>query len=372
MQLFRPSLRGVFLRRPNRFCLIAQTEAGEIRAHCPNPGRMRELLVPGRECFFEYHSGTARKTSYSLAAVNYKGTIVPLFSAGANRIARELILPRIFPDAREIIPEFVHGKSRFDFLVKSPGGNTLVEVKSCSLVEEGTAMFPDAPTLRGTRHVRELAAIAETGTHAAMVIFVIANPSARRLVPGIHTDPDFSTAVLESRESIDFRAASIECSSGGEAVLADPDIPVETDLCMAAKNDTGVYLLSLRLNTPRKIAVGALGEVEFEKGTYIYAGSAQKNLARRTARHLRRRKKLHWHIDYLVREAEFLEAFPIRRTRRDLECRLARDVAQIAENSIPGFGSSDCSCQSHLFHLDKGGEKAFLPLLLHYRHTLAL
>ncbi|WP_319477507.1 DNA/RNA nuclease SfsA [Marispirochaeta aestuarii] len=372
IQLFRPSLRGKFLHRPNRFTIIARTESGEIRAHCPNPGRMRELLVPGRECFFEHHAEKNRKTAYSLAAVNYNGTIVPLFSAGANRIARELILPGLFPEAYEIRPEFTFGRSRFDFLIRSPGCETLVEVKSCSLVEEGIAMFPDAPTIRGTRHVRELASIAAAGTYAALVLFVIANPSARKLVPGIHTDPAFSAAVLESRGIVEFRAASIDCSVRGEAVLAKPEIPVDTGPCTAAKEDSGVYLLSVRLDYPRTLEIGALGKLKFEKGTYVYTGSARKNLEQRTARHLRRRKRLHWHIDYLVKEADYLEVFPVRSTKTDLECRLARDVAQIAESSITGFGSSDCQCPSHLYRLDAEGEKSLLPLLLHYRHSLAL
>ncbi|WP_319562300.1 DNA/RNA nuclease SfsA [Marispirochaeta sp.] len=372
LQLFRPSLRGVFLSRPNRFTVIAETDKGTIRAHCPNPGRMRELLTPGRECLFEHHPDKPRKTAYSLAAVVYNGRIVPLFSAGANKIAHHLLLPKFFPDAIEVIPEFSLGKSRFDFMIKSPGKHTLVEVKSCSLVEEETAMFPDAPTIRGTRHIRELAAAAETGSYSSMVLFVIVNHSARRLVPDIHTDPDFSTAVLESRDSIDFRAVSIDCTPDGNVSIADPEIPIDTGPCSAAQEDSGVYLLSIELKSRRRIETGALGKIDFEEGTWLYVGSARKNLSRRMARHLRRRKKLHWHIDYLLQEADSCEAFPVRSIKNDLECRLARDVGDIAESRIHGFGSSDCRCESHLFRLGKTGDKSFLPLLLHYRHSVAL
>lgn len=333
---------------------------------------MRELLIPGRECLFEYHPGKQRKTACTLAAVDYNGTIIPLFAAGANHIARHLLLPLFFPYAMEIIPEFSHGGSRFDFLVKSPGKNTLVEVKSCSLVEEETAMFPDAPTTRGTRHIRELAATAKTGSHSAMVLFVIVNPSARRLVPNIHTDPDFSAAVIESRDNIDFRAASIDCTPDGNVSIADPEISIDTGPCVAAQADSGVYLLAVKLENRHSIETGALGKIVFEKGTWLYVGSSRKNLSRRVARHLRRRKNLHWHIDYLVQEADSLEAFPIRSTKNDLECRLAEDISHIAESWVDGFGSSDCRCKSHLFRLGKSGEKALLPLLLHYRHTIAL
>jgi sugar fermentation stimulation protein A len=112
--------------------------------------------------------------------------------------------------------------------------------------------------------------------------------------------------------------------------------------------DRGSYLLVLHLKRRRTIAVGALGRVLFRSGYHVYVGSAMNGLATRIARHKRRRKPCHWHIDYLRRGARFHCAIAIVSGAR-LECRLAARVRRIAQWEIPGFGCSDCRCASHLF-----------------------
>jgi sugar fermentation stimulation protein A len=94
--------------------------------------------------------------------------------------------------------------------------------------------------------------------------------------------------------------------------------------------------------------VGSLGTVRFRKGYYLYVGSARKDLSRRIARHRRRRKNLFWHIDYLRQRAEHCVSLPVR-TGADLECQIARALDGISQWKIPGFGASDCRCDSHLF-----------------------
>ena len=109
-------------------------------------------------------------------------------------------------------------------------------------------------------------------------------------------------------------------------------------------------------------------------GWYVYAGSGRRNLSARIARHQRRRKKFHWHIDFLLAcvEPGDITSLPVR-SRHDLECALAREVATLAEEAVPDFGCSDCSCSSHLFRFarDPLADRRFLDLLLHYRHTVA-
>ncbi|MBN2551711.1 MAG: GIY-YIG nuclease family protein [Spirochaetales bacterium] len=120
---------------------------------------------------------------------------------------------------------------------------------------------------------------------------------------------------------------------------------------------------------------GALGELQLEAGWYVYVGSGKRNLSARIARHHRRSKKMHWHIDYLLERVDprRVKSLPIR-SRHDLECRLARSVAGLAAGFVQGFGCSDCSCASHLFRFDADPlrDRRFLGLLLHYRHTVAL
>ena len=116
------------------------------------------------------------------------------------------------------------------------------------------------------------------------------------------------------------------------------------------------------------MTVGKLGKRSFAPGYWIYVGSAMANLKARLDRHLRLRKKHHWHIDYLRQVASEVRTIPIRASRR-LECPIAADMACIAQPGPTGFGSSDCSCPTHLFHLPEQPlhSRAFHALLARYR-----
>ncbi|MCG6536456.1 MAG: GIY-YIG nuclease family protein, partial [Syntrophales bacterium LBB04] len=133
-------------------------------------------------------------------------------------------------------------------------------------------------------------------------------------------------------------------------------------------HDRGSYLLILNLKERKTLSIGKLGRINFPPGYYIYVGSAMANLNARVERHRRLAKKMHWHIDYLRAESAFQTVLPIR-SSISLECALAERMARIAEWSIPGFGSSDCACPSHLFasssnpfHL-----RAFIELIQYFR-----
>ena len=134
--------------------------------------------------------------------------------------------------------------------------------------------------------------------------------------------------------------------------------------------DSGVYLFALELARPRTLAIGSLGNIRFDKGWYVYVGSARRGLSLRLARHERRvnGKTLRWHIDFLRVAARTTRAFPIQ-TFKDLECRLAGDAKSISDGMVPGFGCSDCSCPSHLFRFLKDPLKdaRFVALLRRYR-----
>jgi Uri superfamily endonuclease len=114
----------------------------------------------------------------------------------------------------------------------------------------------------------------------------------------------------------------------------------------------GIYALLLFLDTDLSIYVGALGKISFTRGAYVYVGSAQNNLEKRVARHMRKEKKLFWHIDYFLDSgaARILKVF-YKRGGKAEECVLANEIAKRGD-PIKGFGCSDCSCTSHLFHLN--------------------
>lgn len=114
--------------------------------------------------------------------------------------------------------------------------------------------------------------------------------------------------------------------------------------------DKGAYLLFIRLDRDSEVKVGALGTILFKKGFYVYVGSAMNSLERRISRHLKRKKTVRWHIDYLLRNrnARIIKVFEFP-SEEKLECALGRKVEKKAGSSIRGFGCSDCRCGSHLY-----------------------
>jgi sugar fermentation stimulation protein A len=367
------------VERPNRFIIIAGDRGEKIPCHCPNPGRLIEFFgcrgsdIPGARLILEKREDpSGARTRWTAAAVYHQGGVVPLFSARANRAAEKLVLGEIIPGLRDIQPEFTLENSRFDFLCMDRRGNRhLVEVKACSLVEHGIAMFPDAPSERALKHLRELAAARDYTRH---ILFVILHGEPGVFIPNLHTDPQLASALMACGEKgVQIHASLLRCDTEGMARLVRPRVPVDLSHGKLAEADSGSYLIMLRLPQTRTIETGALGALRYAEGWYVYAGSARKNLSHRIKRHLRRvRKKRHWHIDYLSPFAEQIDAYPIY-SYRSLECHLAGALKNLGGRGIPRFGSSDCRCESHLFYFPEAPLKnpAFLELLLRFRHQEA-
>ncbi len=365
-------MEGLFLERPNRFIVIADTPTGIIRAHCPNPGRLIEILTPGRKLIFQKADNPARKTPYSLVAAYYKDKIIPLNSVMANKAAAELVIPILFPNAEEVIPEQTFGKSRFDFLIEEGKQKTYLEIKSCTLVEEGRAMFPDAPTIRGARHINELVEIEKKVLNTkGRVLFIITHEDAEVFTPNMHTDPYFAFVLKEAVKTIKVDFVSIRCNSEGKASLVNLNVTVDMNPVKFAEEDSGVYMVVVKLENDKTIQTGKLEYSEYRSGYYVYAGSAKTNLSKRIKRHRNIKKKtFHWHIDYLTANANEVKTFGIY-TDNFSECDIAKALSDIGGKGIPNFGSSDCSCPSHLYYFKKDPLQnlAFLDLLHHFRHS---
>ncbi len=371
MKIFSNDQEGFFISRPNRFIVTAKTETGIIRAHCPNPGRLQEILLPGQKLIFQKSNNSERKTPFTLVAAYYKGKIIPLYSASANKIAAELILPVLYPGAVQITSEQSWGKSRFDFLIVKKFSKTFVEVKACSLVEEGRGMFPDAPTIRGKRHISELLKIAESGK-GAEVLFVVSHPDVEVFSPNVHTDPAFSLTLRDISKRVGIHVVSVLSTPDGEITVKKFNVPIDLKPVELLDRDTGVYLVLVSLESGNTIRVGKLGMIHFREGFYLYVGSGKKNLSKRIKRHENRKKKnLRWHIDYLTVKADRIRSFPIY-TSKNIECSLAGEMIKIGGAPVSGFGSSDCSCSSHLFYFreDPVSSSRFQKVLHHYRHSM--
>ncbi len=371
--LFQAHREAAFLRRPNRFLIIARAADGEeLACHCPNPGRMLELLLPGAPLILERRPpGT--KTGWTVVATRFRGAVVPLFSARTNLIAQKLLIPQLIPDLRELRAEYTVGASRFDFFARDATDvRHLIEVKACSLVADGTAMFPDAPSVRARRHLEELAALAAQG-YRCHVLFVIVHGGPERFMPNPHTDPAFAAALARCAPRVDLQAALVRAEGDGTVRVRRREVPVDLAPGVLAGENRGSYLVLLEIAAAVAVAVGALGTRVFPAGWYVYAGSARRNLRQRLARHLRRvRKRTHWHLDYLTPRAGKMIGLPIA-SGENLECGLARGLAGIGGVGVAGFGCSDCSCDSHLYRFDGPPleNPAFLDLLLRFRHREA-
>ncbi|MDR0589455.1 MAG: DNA/RNA nuclease SfsA [Spirochaetaceae bacterium] len=380
VRLFTNHREALFVRRPNRFLIIAQDGDEEIPCHCPNPGRLIEFVFPGSKLILEQRASfqsppTKAKTGWTAAGIYYRDGVVPLFSSRANRAAEVLILKKIIPGLREIHREFTLGASRFDFLcIDGRGYRHLVEVKACSLIEYGVAMFPDAPSSRALKHLEELAALPAEG-YICHVLFVIVHGNPRVFIPNLHTDPAFAAALSRYGSTGGrIHAALLRCNREGTAVLTSAAVPVDLSHGKLAESNRGNYLILLRIPQSPEIITGSLGSRLYAPGWYVYAGSAQKSLSLRINRHLRKiRKQKHWHLDYLTPYAETIKALPIL-SYRNLECFLAKALADLGGKAIPGFGCSDCRCKSHLYYFTDPplGNRAFVDLLLRFRHEEGL
>lgn len=186
---------AVFIERPNRFLARMMLDGNVVEVFVPNPGRMHEMMIPGKKMFVRYNPGPQRRTDFSLVGINHDGVLVSLDSYLPNRFLRreleELRLP-FFSGYDLVEPEPSLYDGRFDFRLSGQSGTTLIEVKSCTLVEDGLALFPDAPTSRGARHMRHLARALEEGSaDRAAVVFVIQRPDAHSFSTNDPTDPDF-------------------------------------------------------------------------------------------------------------------------------------------------------------------------------------
>lgn len=215
---------ATFVERPNRFIAHVLLEGEEAICHVKNTGRCRELLVPGARVILNRGTNRSRKTAFDLVSV-YKGDrLINMDSQAPNIIAAEY-LPRLFPDLEMLKREVVCGDSRFDFYGIRNGRPFYLEVKGVTLERSGLVLFPDAPTERGAKHLRELTALQRSGTDA-YVLFVVQMENVLSLRANRLTDPAFADALLLARdEGVGIYA--VDCLVTEDSVVANEPVPVE-------------------------------------------------------------------------------------------------------------------------------------------------
>ena len=197
MILYKNIKKGVFVSRQNRFVAIVTVDGQNKVCHVKNTGRCRELLIQGVTVLLEKCGGNNRKTEYDLVAV-YKGQeLINIDSQAPNKVFGEWIKERgFFGETTLIRAETTYKNSRFDYYIENNDQKIFVEIKGVTLENDGVAMFPDAPTERGIKHLSELADAVKNG-YASYVFFIIQMKNCRYFTPNVKTHPQFAQALIK-------------------------------------------------------------------------------------------------------------------------------------------------------------------------------
>lgn len=217
---------AIFLARPNRFIALCLLQGVEVVCHVKNTGRCRELLVQGTCVYLEKSSNPSRKTKYDLVAVKKGELLINMDSNAPNLAVGEWLRSgALLPAPTLVRPETKYGNSRFDFYVETASEKAFIEVKGVTLEKDGVAMFPDAPTVRGTKHINELVQCMADG-YRAYLILVIQMKGAHRFCPNAETDPPFATALqVARREGVQLLA--MDCVVTPTSMVLDQAVTIQ-------------------------------------------------------------------------------------------------------------------------------------------------
>lgn len=191
---------GIFHSRPNRFIAHIEIDGSIEICHVKNTGRCRELLPAGAKVWCVDALSPTRKTRYDLVAVEKGHRLINMDSQAPNIAAGEWLRSGGLGALQDIRPESTYGGSRFDFSFTKDGKPCFLEVKGVTLENGGICAFPDAPTQRGAKHLRELTALARSG-FGAYILFVIQMKDVLYLQPNDTTDPEFGKALREAAQA---------------------------------------------------------------------------------------------------------------------------------------------------------------------------
>ncbi len=200
---YQNTLKAIFLERENRFIARCLVDGEEEVVHVKNTGRCKELLIKNREVILQPSDKATRKTKYDLISVYKNDYLVNIDSIAANEVFYEALMKKkIILNGYENISylkkEYKYYNSRFDFYIENNEKKALIEVKSVTLEEEGVCRFPDAPTLRGIKHINELIKGKEEGFDA-FIVFIIKLENVEYFTPNTRNERDFYNALLNAK-----------------------------------------------------------------------------------------------------------------------------------------------------------------------------
>lgn len=220
-------IKGRFISRPNRFIANADIGGKVVVCHVKNTGRCRELLTENAVVILEYfdrEKHPARKTEYDLIAVYKNDMLINMDSQSPNKAVMEFI-PKLFENVTLIRPEKVYGESRFDFYIEAGERRIFMEVKGCTLENDGVCSFPDAPTERGVKHVNELMKCIDDG-YEAYIFFVIQMNRAEYFTPNRENHPEFADALKRAADK-GVHILAYTCDVGEDSMVIDRPVRIK-------------------------------------------------------------------------------------------------------------------------------------------------
>lgn len=218
--------KGTFIDRPNRFIANIKVNGKAEVCHVKNTGRCKELLVSDATVYLEKSDNQNRKTQYDLIAVEKEDRLINLDSQVVNRVAEEFI-PKLFPDLTFLKPECKYENSRFDFYVETENDKIFIEIKGVTLENNGVVRFPDAPTLRGVKHLKELQRAVKDG-YKAYVMFVIQMSDVSYFEPNRATHPEFADELKKAQEN-GVKILAFDCVVSEDEIKINKEISVMLD-----------------------------------------------------------------------------------------------------------------------------------------------
>lgn len=222
---YRHMRQGRFVSRPNRFIAIVELDGREEVCHVKNTGRCRELLTPGAEVWVQQADSPARKTAYDLIAVRKGERLINMDAAAPNAAVGEwLRAGGLFPSPTLVKAEAKRGASRLDFYVEAADRRAWLEVKGVTLEEDGHVRFPDAPTQRGVKHLRELEDCLRDGCEA-YVVFVVQMEGVKDFAPNWETHPAFGEALCHAA-SEGVQVLAMDCTVTPQSMEIRSPVPV--------------------------------------------------------------------------------------------------------------------------------------------------
>ena len=218
--------KGKFLSRPNRFIANVEIDGKSEVCHVKNTGRCKELLVEGCTVWLEHSDSESRKTAFDLVAVEKGDRLINMDSQAPNKAVGEWLREKMPPgEGFSVYPEKKYGNSRFDFYLESQDRKIFMEVKGCTLEKDGVVLFPDAPTLRGVKHIEELSHCLDEG-YESYIMILVQMSDVKYFTPNYDTHPEFGEA-LEKASRKGVKILCYDCNVTHDSMTVGKPVKVK-------------------------------------------------------------------------------------------------------------------------------------------------